>query len=90
MLRAKWANRTGLICDCLPGCSEIELSIVKENKKGYISFIFVRNFMQNIQFYLFLYRIQMDHAIVEITLERLPSERLKRNVVRGKLDLVGR
>lgn len=32
----------------------------------------------------------MDHAIVEITLERLPSERLKRNVVRGKLDLVGR
>lgn len=32
----------------------------------------------------------MDYAIVEITLERLPSERLKRNVVRGKLDLVGK
>ncbi|CAG9829802.1 unnamed protein product [Diabrotica balteata] len=30
-----------------------------------------------------------DFAVVELTLERLPTERFKRNVVRGKLDLVG-
>ncbi|XP_072379246.1 sodium channel protein Nach [Diabrotica undecimpunctata] len=29
-----------------------------------------------------------DFAVVELTLERLPTERFKRNVVRGKLDLV--
>lgn len=34
--------------------------------------------------------IDKDHAVIEFTLERLPSERFKRNVVRGKLDLVGK
>jgi hypothetical protein len=30
-----------------------------------------------------------EFAIVDLSLERLPTERFKRNVVRGKLDLVG-
>lgn len=37
----------------------------------------------------FVFRIAEDYAIVELSLEHLPTERFKRNVVRGKLDLVG-
>ncbi|KAJ8964777.1 hypothetical protein NQ314_004643 [Rhamnusium bicolor] len=66
LLKPSWANRPGLYCDCLPSCTEIELSIIRDDKKG----------------------IELDYAIVEIYLESLPTERFKRNVVRGKLDLV--
>ncbi|RZC35102.1 degenerin del-1 [Asbolus verrucosus] len=66
VLKPYWANRTGLVCDCLPSCTEIELSVVKDDKIG----------------------ISEDFAVVELSLERLPTERFKRNVVRGKLDLV--
>ncbi|KAJ8954260.1 hypothetical protein NQ318_005856 [Aromia moschata] len=66
VIKPSWANRPGLFCDCLPSCTEIELSIVKDEKKGIIA----------------------DHAVVELSLERLPTERFKRNVVRGKLDLI--
>lgn len=34
-------------------------------------------------------RLQGNFAAMELSLVRLPSERFKRNVVRGKLDLVG-
>lgn len=34
VLKASWANRTGLICDCLPSCTEMELSVVKDDKHG--------------------------------------------------------
>ncbi|XP_018563917.1 sodium channel protein Nach-like [Anoplophora glabripennis] len=66
VLKPSWANRPGLYCDCLPSCTEIELSIVRDFKKG----------------------IAEEYAIVKLSLEHLPTERFKRNVVRGKLDLV--
>lgn len=66
VLKTKWAKRTGLVCSCIPSCTEIELSVVKDEKIG----------------------IQEEIAIVELSLERLPTERYKRKVVRGKLDLV--
>ncbi|KAK9892744.1 hypothetical protein WA026_021936 [Henosepilachna vigintioctopunctata] len=66
VLKAPWSNRTGLVCDCLPSCTEFEMTVIKDYKSG----------------------IPEDYGIVEITLERLPSERYKRKVVRGKLDLV--
>ncbi|KAJ3650977.1 hypothetical protein Zmor_017048 [Zophobas morio] len=66
VLKPYWANRTGLVCDCLPSCTEIELAVIKDDKFG----------------------IPDDFAILELSLERLPTERYKRNVVRGKLDLV--
>ncbi|KAJ8970655.1 hypothetical protein NQ317_016868 [Molorchus minor] len=66
VLKPSWANRPGLYCDCLPSCTEIELSVIRDAKKG----------------------ISSEYAIVELSLERLPTERYKRNVVRGKLDLV--
>ncbi|GLV38485.1 pickpocket 13 [Carabus blaptoides fortunei] len=66
VLKAHWAKRTGLICDCLPSCTETEMFLIKDEKTG----------------------IKEDFAAVEFTLERLPSERFKRNVVHGKLDLV--
>ncbi|KAG5878520.1 hypothetical protein JTB14_018903 [Gonioctena quinquepunctata] len=67
VLKASWANRSGLVCGCLPSCTEIELSIVRDDKSG----------------------IGQDYAIVELSLEKLPTEMFKRNIVRGKLDLVG-
>lgn len=30
-----------------------------------------------------------DYSLVDVTLERLPTERFRRNVVKGHLDLVG-
>lgn len=45
------------------------------------SFIFI---------YIFPCSIELDYAVVELILARLPTERFKRNVVRGKLDLVGK
>lgn len=30
-----------------------------------------------------------DYSLVDITLERLPTERFRRNVVKGSLDLIG-
>ncbi|XP_038210041.1 sodium channel protein Nach-like [Zerene cesonia] len=66
VLRARWSSRIGLFCDCLPSCTEAEISIVKDLKKP----------------------IDDNYARIEIELAFLPSERYRRNVVRGALDLV--
>ncbi|KAK4878401.1 hypothetical protein RN001_010907 [Aquatica leii] len=66
VLKAHWTNRPGLVCSCIPSCTDIEMTVIRDEKFG----------------------IYEDLGIVEIALERLPSERFKRNVVRGKLDLV--
>lgn len=34
VLKAYWAKRTGLVCDCLPSCTETELFLVKDEKTG--------------------------------------------------------
>lgn len=65
-MKAPWAKRKGIVCFCVPSCTEIELSIVKDDKSG----------------------IDDNYAIVELSLDRLPSERFKRSVVKGRLDLV--
>ena len=36
-----------------------------------------------------IFRIPDEHSVVEIALERLPTERYKRNVVKGDLDVIG-
>ncbi|XP_031330649.1 sodium channel protein Nach [Photinus pyralis] len=66
VLRAHWANRPGLVCPCIPSCTDMEMTVIRDDKVG----------------------THHDWASVEIHLERLPSERFKRTVVRGKLDLV--
>ncbi|XP_063623985.1 pickpocket protein 28-like [Cydia splendana] len=66
VLKAKWSNRPGLYCDCLPSCTEAEISVVKD----------------------FKLTASTEFAAVHIELAILPSERYKRNVVRGILDLV--
>ncbi|XP_069359551.1 uncharacterized protein [Maniola hyperantus] len=66
VLRASWSNHKGLYCDCLPSCTEAEISVVKDIKEP------------NVQKY----------STVQIELSSLPSERYRRNVVRGILDLV--
>lgn len=66
VLRAHWAKRSGLVCYCVPSCTELEMSVIKDEKLG----------------------IQEEFAVVELSLDRLPSERYKRNVIKGKLDLV--
>ncbi|XP_068633535.1 pickpocket protein 28-like [Battus philenor] len=65
-LKAKWSTRSGLLCDCLPSCTEADISVVKDFRK-------ITN---------------ENYASVQIALEALPSERYRRNVVRGLLDLI--
>ncbi|KAL4713973.1 hypothetical protein ACJJTC_005604 [Scirpophaga incertulas] len=67
VLKAKWSSRPGLYCNCLPSCTEAEITIVRDFKSA----------------------SPHNYATVEIELAMLPSERYKRNVVRGVLDLVG-
>ncbi|KAG7308674.1 hypothetical protein JYU34_005896 [Plutella xylostella] len=66
VLKAKWSSRPGLYCDCLPSCTEAEISVVKDSKTSTTD----------------------DFSTVQIELASLPSERYRRNVVRGILDLV--
>ncbi|KAL0883196.1 hypothetical protein ABMA27_016633 [Loxostege sticticalis] len=66
VLKAKWSSRAGLYCNCLPSCTEAEITIVKDFKTT----------------------TSENFATVEIGLAMLPSEKYKRNVVRGALDLV--
>lgn len=68
MLKASWSSRPGLYCDCLPSCTEAEISVVKDFKVTSAA----------------------EFAAVHIELAFLPSERYRRNVVRGILDLVGK
>lgn len=64
-----FSQRRGLVCDCLPGCSEPEYDLIKEGEE----------------------EIDDDEiVVVELSLARLTSIRLKRSVVRGRLDLVGK
>ncbi|CAH0398373.1 unnamed protein product [Chilo suppressalis] len=67
VLKAEWSSRSGLYCNCLPSCTEAEITTVKD----------------------FKIVTSESFASVEIGLAMLPSERYKRNVVRGVLDLVG-
>ncbi|GAB0089204.1 sodium channel protein Nach [Sergentomyia squamirostris] len=71
----KWSShgRKGVVCDCLPSCTEIDISIVHDSKNKALSDT----------------RGNRAVAQVEIELSALPTERYKRNVVRGRLDLVG-
>ncbi|XP_055858500.1 sodium channel protein Nach isoform X3 [Episyrphus balteatus] len=67
---AKWSyGRKGLVCDCLPSCSEVDISTVLDSKEN-------------------IYGHQNPISKVQISLMELPTERYKRIVVRGKLDLV--
>ncbi|KAI8125736.1 hypothetical protein FF38_07993 [Lucilia cuprina] len=66
---AKWSKgRKGLVCDCLPSCTEVDITTVVDSKENIYN--------------------QNPVSKVEIALVELPTERYKRNVVRGKLDLV--
>ncbi|CAH1638183.1 unnamed protein product [Spodoptera littoralis] len=66
VLKASWSSRPGLSCNCLPSCTEAEISITKD----------------------FKFVTTDSYASVQIELAVLPSERYRRNVVRGVLDLV--
>uniref|UniRef100_A0A1I8PKI8 Uncharacterized protein n=1 Tax=Stomoxys calcitrans TaxID=35570 RepID=A0A1I8PKI8_STOCA len=66
---AKWSkSRRGLVCDCLPSCTEVDITTAVDSKDNIYS--------------------QIPFSKVEIALVELPTERYKRNLVRGKLDLV--
>lgn len=67
VLKARWSQAYGLYCDCLPSCTEAEISVVKDFKEPNTR----------------------KYSTVGIGLSTLPSERYRRNVVRGVLDLVG-
>lgn len=71
---AKWSRRRGrkgLVCDCLPSCTEVDITTVHDSKDN-------------------IYGQQTPVSKIEVGLIELPTERYKRNLVRGKLDLVGK
>lgn len=71
---AKWSRnrgRKGLVCDCLPSCTEVDIITVHDSKDN-------------------IYRQQTSVSKIEVGLIELPTERYKRNLVRGRLDLVGK
>jgi len=68
---SKLRKRKGVVCDCLPSCSEVDILTVHETRDN----IFNPN--------------SDPYSMIEVALVNLPTERYKRNVVRGKLDLVG-
>ncbi|XP_055710278.1 sodium channel protein Nach [Phlebotomus papatasi] len=72
----KWssAGRKGVVCDCLPSCTEIDVSIIHDSKD--------KSAMAEAR------GNRKAVAQIEIELSALPTERYKRNVVRGRLDLV--
>lgn len=77
---ADWTHdRKGLVCDCLPSCTEIDVSVVLDRR--------VRLAEEERDATDAVGRRAV--AAVEIVLSALPTERYKRNVVRGTLELVG-
>lgn len=35
---AKWSNKKGVVCDCLPSCTEIDIGVVHDTRDEYINF----------------------------------------------------
>lgn len=76
---ASWSqNRKGLVCDCLPSCTELDVSVVHDSRLPLAEGEPTANGTE-----------PRAKATVQIGLVALPTERYKRNVVRGTLDLVG-
>ncbi|XP_058059902.1 pickpocket protein 28 [Anopheles bellator] len=66
----KWSvDRKGVVCDCLPSCTELDIGIVHDSRAS-------------------IFDAERRYSTIEIKLSALPTERYKRNVVRGRLDLV--
>lgn len=38
---------------------------------------------------ILFYRTHINESIIQLMMDRLPQERLKRNVIRGRLDILG-
>lgn len=36
ILKAPWSNKIGLVCECLPSCTEIELNIITDEKRRWV------------------------------------------------------
>lgn len=90
-----WSQgRKGVVCeDCLPSCTEVDISVVHDWKEKLVHQDNSRNCYKIAIIILHLNRIDSNEDIsvahVEISPMTLPTERYKRNVVRGRLDLVG-
>ncbi|XP_055592167.1 sodium channel protein Nach isoform X2 [Uranotaenia lowii] len=67
----KWSTgKKGVVCDCLPSCTEVDISVVHDWRES------------------IYHNPENRFSTIEIGLSALPTERYKRNVVRGRLDLV--
>lgn len=89
---AKWSKKKkGVVCDCMPSCTELDIAVVHDGRDKYNPCFFVSMFL--VLYNTFLCSIYGDAkpmSLVTLRLDSLPTERYKRNVIRGKLDLVGK
>lgn len=87
MLKKKKSKRSGLECQCVPSCIEAEINIITVESFMYVNQSGIsRTKCKIINFF----RTNENESIIQLMMDRLPAERLKRNVVRGRLDVLGK
>ncbi|XP_025196306.1 sodium channel protein Nach-like [Melanaphis sacchari] len=69
-------NKLGLVCNCIPSCTEPEYTVLSKE----IEPLTIEEQNDNDD-------LKYDSKLI-IALDRLPNERLKRNVVRSRMDLI--
>lgn len=72
-------------CHCLPSCMEMEVYTVHSTEKRHFHQIF-----ENRQLFLVHFRSFQNMSKFEIVLNKLPTEKYKRYLVRDNLDIIGK
>lgn len=82
--------RPGLECYCVASCIEAEIDLITvETFMWDNQLLFKQNIISIYKIYIKFYRTNENESIIQLMMDRLPDERLKRNVVRGRLDVLG-
>lgn len=91
---APWSTgKKGVVCDCLPSCTEIDISVVYDARDKLDGKLARKETAFSCLCFPMVFSIfgsSQPISKVQIGLAALPTERYKRNVIRGKLDLVGK
>ena len=87
MLKKKKSKRPGLECYCVPSCIEAEINVITVESFMYVNRLWISKTKCKC---IKIFRTNENESIIQIMMDRLPAERLKRNVVRGRLDVLGK
>eukprot|EP00102_Acyrthosiphon_pisum_P021032 XP_016658242.1 PREDICTED: sodium channel protein Nach [Acyrthosiphon pisum] len=85
VLKKKKSKRPGLECYCVPSCIEAEISVITVESFMYVNRLRISKIKCKI---IKFFRTNENESVIQLMMDRLPAERLKRNVVRGRLDVL--